>query len=112
MLDELNEEEVGKHLVFCLIWNLVEELLVLEVLENIVSSLVPLVLEELFNVPLHVNVYRFIIVVVCHNSKEFVEGIIISIISIELFEFIDDVNELTHDDRKDGHSKEKSKSDV
>ena len=64
VFNELDEQKFSKHLVLCLVRKLVLELAVLITLENIISTLVPLVLKVFFNGSLHSDIHLLSLVVV------------------------------------------------
>ena len=64
VFNELDEQKFSKHLVLRLVRKLILELAVLITLENVISTLVPLVLEVFFDCSLHSDIHLLSLIVV------------------------------------------------
>ena len=64
MFNELDEQKFSQYLVLCLVRKLVLELGVLITVKNVISTLVPLVLEVFFDGSLHSDIHLLSLIVV------------------------------------------------
>jgi hypothetical protein len=106
VVKKFRKKELVKDAILNHLGNLLEQIKIIFLAKCLVFIVLPLVLKMILNSSFEVKVDRIILVKPLDDPKELAQAIPIVETPIKLFDLVDHLDELAHDKRKDGDSKQ------